>query len=133
MTENSYSTKNILVVDDEVFALKFVTRILGKLGVGEVSTVDDGQAALELLRNSDVCFDLVISDIEMPGINGYELVEKIRSGEVPDYKDVPILILTGQDKDTGDLQSKFDAINGFITKPPTADKLETSLSDVFGR
>ena len=91
---SDFSSVNVLVVDDEVFAQRFVTRILTMLGTGEVLTADNGAEGLVKLAETDIAIDLVISDIEMPEVDGYELVRKIRYGEVPKYKDIPILILT---------------------------------------
>ena len=65
-----FSSVNVMVVDDEEFARRFVTRILGLIGTGEVVTADDGADALEKLAETDVAIDLIISDIEMPEIDG---------------------------------------------------------------
>ena len=124
---NVFSSINVMVVDDEVFAQRFVTRILGMLGTAEVLTADNGAEALTLLAETDVAIDLIICDIEMPEVDGYEFVRKIRYGTVPEYKDVPILILTGKDTDQNVQKAHFHKINGFIVKPPTAEDLERNL------
>ena len=129
---DDFSSVNVMVVDDEEFAQRFVTRILGMLGTGEVLTADNGAEALEKLAETDVAIDLIISDIEMPEVDGYEFVRKIRYGEVPEYKDVPILILTGKDTDQNVQKARFHKINGFLVKPPNAEDLERQLRKALG-
>ncbi len=133
-TKNSdvFSSVNVMVVDDEEFAQRFVTRILDMLGTGEVLTADNGANALKRLAETDVAIDLIISDIEMPEIDGYEFVRKIRYGTVPKYKDVPILILTGMDTDENVQKARFHKIDGFIVKPPNAEDLERKLRKALG-
>ncbi len=127
-----FSSINVMLVDDEVFAHRFVTRILDMLGTGEVLTAVNGADALEKLAKTDVAIDLIISDIEMPEVDGYEFVRKVRYGQVPKYKDVPILILTGQDTDQNVQKARFHKINGFIVKPPNAEDLERKLRKALG-
>ena len=133
-TKNSdvFSSVNIMVVDDEEFAQRFVTRILDMLGTGEVLTADNGADALKRLAETDIAIDLIISDIEMPEIDGYEFVRKIRYGEIPKYKDVPILILTGKDTDQNVQKARFHKIDGFLVKPPNAEDLERKLRKALG-
>ncbi len=129
---SDFSSVNVMVVDDEEFAQRFVTRILGMLGTGEVLTADNGADALKQLAETDIAIDLIISDIEMPEVDGYEFVRKVRYGEVPKYKDVPILILTGKDTDQNVQKAQFHKINGFIVKPPNAEDLERKLRKALG-
>ena len=126
------SSVNVMVVDDDEIAQRFVTRILNKLGAGEVLTAINGADALEQLAETDIAIDLIISDIKMPEVDGYEFVRKVRYGEVPKYKDVPILILTGKDTDQNVQKARFHKINGFIVKPPNAEDLERKLRKALG-
>ncbi len=127
-----FSSVNVMVVDDEEFAQRFVTRILAMIGTGEVVTADNGADALERLADTDIAIDLIISDIEMPEVDGYEFVRKVRYGAVPKYKDVPILILTGKDTDENAQKARFHKIDGFIVKPPNAEDLERKLRKALG-
>lgn len=127
-----FSSVNVMVVDDEEFAQRFVTRILAMIGTGEVVTADNGADALQRLADTDIAIDLIISDIEMPEVDGYEFVRKVRYGAVPKYKDVPILILTGKDTDENAQKARFHKIDGFIVKPPNAEDLERKLRKALG-
>jgi len=132
MSESALSDVNILLVDDEVFAQRFADRILKSIGIGSVTFADDAESALEILGNSETPFDLVISDIQMPGMDGYEFVRKIRFGAVPDYQAVPILMLTGQDSDKNAQNARIHKISGYIIKPPKAPELETEIKSALG-
>ena len=127
-----FNSVNVMIVDDEEFAQRFATRILNSLGIGEVLTADNGADALNKLAETNIDIDIIISDIEMPEVDGYEFVRKVRYGTVSKYKNVPILILTGQDTDQNVQKASFHKINGFIVKPPSAKDIELKLRKALG-
>jgi CheY-like chemotaxis protein len=132
MSTNPYAGLSVLLVDDEVFAQKFAIRVLQAIGVGEVLTADNGPAALDILRESETVFDLVICDIEMPEMDGYEFARQLRFGTIPKYKEVPILMLTGQDTQKNLRSAQIHRIDGFVVKPPTVDGLRPHLAKALG-
>ena len=83
----------ILVVDDTMFFRKTVTKILEKAG-HHVTVANDGQDALDLLYKSNEEFDLIVSDIEMPRLNGFEFARAVRGNDR--YKNVPMLALSSK-------------------------------------
>jgi CheY-like chemotaxis protein len=101
-----------LVVDDAPDVTEMLSLLLQYAGY-EVVTVYSGHQALDAARRGS--FDVVVSDIGMPGMNGYELAESLRASER--YRDTPMLAVTGfsmyDDRDRA-LASGFDA---FLTKP----------------
>ena len=101
-----------LVVDDAPDVTEMLSILLQYAGY-EVVTVYSGAQALEAVRAE--AFDVVVSDIGMPGMNGYELAAAVRS--LPDYQATPMIAVTGfsmyEDRDRA-LQSGF---NAFLTKP----------------
>lgn len=127
-----FGSVTVLVVEDEAFSLRFVTRVLEKLGVASVVGAENGTQALDVLEKSETQIDLVISDIEMPEMDGFELVRRIRYGTVPQYKDVPVLMLTGQDTEDNVNKGRFHKINGFIIKPPKADLMAIHMKKALG-
>jgi len=130
--DTDFSSVNVLVVEDEAFSLRFVGRVLEKLGVASVVGAENGEQALEMLENAETPIDLVISDIEMPEMDGFELVRRIRYGTVPQYKDVPILMLTGQDTEDNVKKGRFHKIDGFIIKPPKPDLMSIHMKKALG-
>ena len=109
----------ILLAEDNPINRKLATTLLGREG-HQVMTVEDGQAVLDALARDH--FDLLLMDMEMPGMNGLEATRRIRSTESPGHR-LPILALTAnvmpQHK-----QSCLDAgMDGFIGKPIHQDEL----------
>lgn len=118
MSEESFKSLHVLVVEDEEFSQKFVVRVLAGLGITRVSIAGNGVEALELLAGAEPPVDLVISDIEMPEMDGFELARKLRWGAVPGYKDIPFVMLTGQDTEENIQKGRAYRIQGFAIKPP---------------
>ncbi|MBT3702915.1 MAG: response regulator [Alphaproteobacteria bacterium] len=129
---NELKNVTVLVVDDEVFSTRFVSRILQKIGVESIVTAVNGAGAIEALESNEHVIDIVISDIEMPEMDGYELARRIRYGAVPQYQSVPILMLTGQDTESNVEKARIHKINGFIVKPPKVDDLEQRILEALG-
>lgn len=105
-------TSNILVVDDEAISRRAVTYALEKAKLKSVA-VEDPQVAYQLL--SEKTFDLVFLDVDMPGMNGYELCSKLRG--LPMHKKTPVVFVTG----LNDLESRANSMvsggSDFIAKP----------------
>jgi DNA-binding response OmpR family regulator len=132
MDENK-KQKVVLIVDDDPVIRLMVTFMLQEKGL-LVITANDGQDALEHLMNEDI--DLVITDINMPKMDGLAMLQKLRSDGR--YQDLPIIMLTAQ----GQRHIQSDAItNGatdFMTKPFSSEELANLVdrhlasSDVYG-
>jgi len=122
----------VLIVEDEAFSQQLLSRVLTKLGLTKLATVSDGKEALSALGKNPHDFDLIISDIEMPNMDGYEFVRKLRYGSVPECKDIPVLILTGKDTDKNVQRARFHKINGFIVKPPQPEDLRRKIEKALG-
>ncbi len=131
MTDNTFGSAKVMIVDNEAFSRKYVTRILEAIGIGAIETALSGASALARLAELDADVHLVICDIEMPEMNGYEFVRRVRYGTVPRYKDVPILILTGHSTEKNVQRAHTHKINGFVTKPATVDLLKVQVRDLL--
>ncbi|MDP6564017.1 MAG: response regulator [Alphaproteobacteria bacterium] len=127
-----FGSVTVLVVEDDAFSLRFIGRILESLDVAGVISAGNGVEALEILQGTESPIGLVISDIEMPDMDGYELVRRIRYGTVPQYKDIPMLMLTGQDTDDNVKKAQIHKIDGFIVKPPKASAIEIHMKKALG-
>ncbi|MDO4977427.1 MAG: response regulator transcription factor [Eubacteriales bacterium] len=102
--------KKILVVDDEMRIRKIVKDFLRKNDY-EVLEAEDGEQALDLFFE-DKSIQLIICDIMMPKINGYEVVKEIRN-----YSDIPIIMLTAKDTENDELLGFDLGIDEYISKP----------------
>ncbi len=132
MNQASMKSVSVLVIEDEDFAASFIRRVLDRLGVGNVINAVNGADALELLQETDTGIDIFICDLEMPEMGGYEFIRRIRYGTVPEYKEIPIIVLTGRDTENNVRKSRTHRINGFIVKPPKAGELERLIRKVLG-
>ena len=117
----------ILIVDDSSTMRKIVMRTLRQAGYdgAEIEEAGDGVEALEKFKGGGV--DLIFSDVNMPNMNGLDLVKEVRSGN----GDVPIVMVTTEGgQDSMDEAMKLGA-NGYVVKPFTPDKLGEVLSTVL--
>ena len=110
--------KKILAVDDDATALGALRQILVQKGY-DVSTAPNGQDALTALRNST--FDLVILDVSMPGLSGYEVCRKIRQEEKT--RDLPVIFLTAKGMLVDMTEGEEAGSDLYHVKPVLATKL----------
>jgi DNA-binding response OmpR family regulator len=109
---------NILIVDDSMSVRKFVGSILEKKGFGTF-TSDSGEEALKTMEKNDI--DLVITDLEMPNMDGFTLITHIKNSNK--YKDMPIIILTGRSSEEKQKEGLQRGADAFIVKPFKEDEL----------
>lgn len=119
--------KRILIVDDDEMVLIAVNELLRSEGY-EVHTVSRGIDALARLDQDE--YDLLILDIIMPEMDGFELCKKIREKE--NCKETPIIFLTAKSRDEDRVQGIEAGANLFLSKPISPDKLLGIVSDTIG-
>ncbi|MDY6796750.1 MAG: response regulator [Actinomycetota bacterium] len=101
-----------LIVDDDCDMLRLVELTLKKLGI-EVLLSDEGPEALRLARDEHP--DVILLDIMMPGMDGYELMQRLKAGE--DTRDIPVIMLTAKSHLNDRKKSEEMGAAGYITKP----------------
>ncbi len=119
----------ILIADDTDFIRKSVISTLSEIGFTDVSEVKDGVQALSELKKSK--YDLLISDLNMPHLDGISLIRMVRSD--PALKDIMIIMLTAESDKEHILAVKEIGINDYIVKPFTANVLEKKIEQMFGK
>lgn len=108
-------TINILVVEDDHYTRKLIERVLHDLGYSNITGAKDAETAIKQLQTNS--YDLIISDIDMPGMNGLQLIQMIRSGKTLAKPETRIVVLTALSQ-TEILGSAMALdINGFLVKP----------------
>ena len=104
--------RKVLVVDDDPGIIEALQRILRVEGF-EVLTACDGETAIDQVLASDP--DLVVLDLKLPGISGYEVLRRLKSGD--NSKSTPIVVMTGSDLDRGKAKSLALGASEYLTKP----------------
>ncbi len=119
-------SKKILAVDDSASMRQMVLLTLKGAGY-EVVQACDGMQALEMARNGAV--DLVLTDVHMPLMDGITLVRELRS--LPDYKFVPMLVLTTESSQERKMEGKRAGATGWIVKPFDPPQLLATIARVI--
>ncbi|HON18231.1 MAG TPA: response regulator [Salinivirgaceae bacterium] len=117
--------KKILIVDDSESIREVVSFTLENAG-HEVIKAVDGQDALKYLDGQK--FDLIITDLHMPNLNGIELIKKVRV--IEEYKFIPILFLTTESQTSKKMEAKEAGATGWIVKPFVPEKLLEAINKV---
>jgi len=131
LSGDSTLNKNMrfLIVDDFSTMRRIVKNLLTDLGFTNTAEAEDGHSALSALRAST--FDFVITDWNMPGMTGIELLKQIRSDDR--LKTLPVLMVTAEAKREQIIEAAQNGVNGYIIKPFTAQTLQEKLDKVFER
>ncbi|WP_172566550.1 response regulator [Vibrio fluvialis] len=116
----------ILAVDDSISIRQMVSHTLMDAGY-EVETANDGREALTKAQSTK--FDVVISDVNMPNMGGFELVKAIRGN--PQYKFIPILMLTTETSMEKKQEGKLAGATGWLVKPFNPDTFLKTLKRVL--
>ena len=120
---------NVLIVDDSRVTRTMIRRVLGVCGVetGEVHEAGNGQEAIEVLAQHAV--DLALVDVNMPIMNGEQLLEQIRS--TPELKELPVLMVSTEGSETR--VNRFKELGAsFLQKPFAPERLRDLIQEVIG-
>jgi two-component system chemotaxis response regulator CheY len=116
----------ILVVDDSAAIRKILQRVLRQTGmsIGTIYEAGDGQEALETLRRHRI--DLVLSDINMPKMDGLQLLASVRAS--PEWRTIPMVMITTEGGETRVAEAVRLGASGYVRKPFTADQIKEKLT-----
>ena len=116
-----------LVVDDFATMRRIIKSVLNELGYSNVTEADDGSTALPLLRDGD--FDFLITDWNMPGMPGLDLLKAVRANAR--LAKLPVLMVTAEAKREQIVEAVQAGVNGYIIKPFTAEVLKEKLAKIL--
>lgn len=117
----------ILVVDDFPTMRRIIRSLLKELGFNNVDEAEDGQEGLAKVNGGG--FEFVVSDWNMPNLNGLDMLKDIRANEAT--KSLPVLMVTAEAKKENIVAAAQAGANGYIVKPFTAATLEEKLNKIF--
>ncbi len=126
MSEKASSNPNLLLVDDDKSLLRLLTIRLEGEGY-EVTAVEDGQSALRKLQNDN--YDVVLSDLRMPGLDGLSLFEEIMGIR----KDIPVILMTAHGTIADAVAATQRGVFGFLHKPVDHDELRALLQKALSQ
>ena len=116
-----------LIVDDFSTMRRIVRGLLKEIGYTDADEAEDGVAALQKLRNGR--FDFVVSDINMPNMNGFQLLAQIKSDDK--LKHLPVLMVTAEARKEDIVQAAQGGAAGYIVKPFTKATLEDKIANIL--
>jgi two-component system chemotaxis response regulator CheY len=123
----SSSDLKFLVVDDFSTMRRIVRGLLKEMGCNNVEEAEDGHVALNMLKNSR--FDFVVSDINMPVMNGFELLKAIKADET--LRHLPVLMVTAEARKEDIVLAAQSGAAGYIVKPFTKATLEEKVTKIM--
>ncbi|WP_459745036.1 chemotaxis response regulator CheY [Pseudomonas sp. 3A(2025)] len=119
----------ILIVDDFSTMRRIIKNLLRDLGFTNTSEADDGLTALPMLQSGG--FDFLVTDWNMPGMSGIDLLRQVRQDER--LKNIPVLMVTAEAKREQIIEAAQAGVNGYVVKPFTAQVLQEKIEKIFER
>ena len=120
---------NILIVDDFSIMRRIIKNLVRDLGFNNIQEADDGNTALSMLQNGH--YDLLVTDWNMPGMTGINLLKAVRVDEK--LSALPVLMVTAESNREQIIEAAQAGVNGYIVKPFTAVTLKEKIGKVFER
>ena len=121
------SSIKIIIVDDFAASRKVLVITLEQLGYDNIEEVSDGNSALVRLKSG--LFDLVIADMEMTKMSGFELLQKIRYD--PNLKKIPVLMVTENGMQENIVAAFKAGLNAYVVKPVDVKDLAEKMKNIF--
>jgi two-component system chemotaxis response regulator CheY len=119
----------ILIVDDFSTMRRIIKNLLRDLGFSNTHEADDGSTALPMLKGGD--FDFLVTDWNMPGMQGIDLLKAVRADAK--LASLPVLMVTAESKRDQIVEAAQAGVNGYIVKPFTAQTLKEKIDKIWER
>ena len=127
MADIDIKNLRILVIDDEPFMRKLIIRVLYELEIERVTEAADGAEALQKVEDSMNALDLIICDLEMPNMDGFEFVKNLRGMKEFPNANIPVLIVTGHSGPESVKSAVEAGIHGYLVKPVSKAQLKKRM------
>ncbi len=118
--------KKLLIVDDSPTELKLIVNVFNGPEY-EVITASDGEAGVEKAVSEKP--DLIILDVVMPKMNGFQACRKIKS--TPELQDIPVILLTSKNQKSDEFWGKKQGANVYLTKPFNTDEVMEAVTELL--
>lgn len=119
-------TFDVLIVDDSTAIRKILQRVLGQtdLAIGEIVEAGDGMEALKMLETREV--GLILSDINMPNMDGIQLLSSLRAR--PDWSKIPVVMITTEGSQEKVMEAVQLGARGYVRKPFTVEQIKEKIA-----
>jgi two-component system chemotaxis response regulator CheY len=124
---SSMTDMKFLIVDDFSTMRRIIRGLLKEMGCNNADEAEDGAVALNMLRSQK--FDFVVSDINMPNMNGFELLKAIKTDDA--LKHLPVLMVTAEARKEDIVLAAQTGASGYIVKPFTKATLEEKVQKIL--
>lgn len=122
-----FARLRVLLVEDDPFTQRLATSILKQLGVDNLTAVKDGQAAIDLLNRTEIAFDLIVSDWNMPNVTGLDLLKHVRRS----WENMPFLMLTANANEEFVRAARDNRVDAYVIKPFSPNQLKQKMMAIF--
>ena len=128
MAKVDISKLHILVVEDESYTREVMTRVLKVIGAGKISSAKNGYKALAILQEAERQVDVILLDLQMPRVNGYEFLKKLHEEFEPPISDTPVVVISSHSEKKALDRAKGLGVGLFLLKPITPDQVVTRIT-----
>ena len=128
MTAVDISTLHVLAVDDDIVMRDLIIRMLKELGTRQITTAENGYDAFTVLEDAQPKVDVILLDLEMPRMSGFEFIKRLKGDYLPPLSNTPVIVLSGHsDKSALDKAHEL-GVSLFMLKPITPEQLTTRIN-----
>ena len=122
-----YSGIKVIVIDDDITTRRIITRLIKQIGFTDFDEAGDGQQAYDMMQEND--YGLILSDLDMPIMNGMDLLDKVRADQKLMAK--PFIMITANDDRENIIQAVKSKVSQYIVKPFTMPALREKIEKVL--
>jgi two-component system chemotaxis response regulator CheY len=126
ISDEQFENLNVLIVDDSKVSRVYFKNIMTNLGISNLTEAEDGAQAFELFQQQH--FDLVVTDYNMPNVDGKELLELIRQDEV--QSSVPVMMVTSEQNEASLAAIESSGVSALLKKPLTYDEIKRIIIEL---
>ncbi len=121
------SNLHILVVEDDFYTREVTIKTLEGIGARQISSAGNGREALAILQEAEWQVDVILLDLQMPRVNGYEFIKKLRDEFEPPLSDTPVIVISGHSEKKALDRMRGLGVGLFLLKPITAKQALTRV------
>lgn len=127
MTPDDFRKLHVLLIEDEDFMRRLISRMLREIGVTRISIANDGDVGFTMLENHAGDVDIVLCDLEMPKVDGLQFISMVRANKLEGASSTPIIVLTGHAEDEVVRGAASLGIQGYLVKPVSKSLLVSRI------